>query len=146
MYFLKNRKAYIQNSANKKESKTPQPLGLQGFAFGGEGGIWTLARFNTSTPLAGEPLRPLGYFSKPVNGSRFKTVSSEFLWRRERDSNPRPFRVTGFQDQLHKPLGHLSISENALIMPNYPTTRYPVCQRKSEKFPFPHFLLFNREK
>ena len=30
------------------------------------------------TPLAGEPLRPLGYFSTPVQ-----------FWRRERDSNPR---------------------------------------------------------
>ena len=30
------------------------------------------------TPLAGEPLRPLGYFSMPVQ-----------FWRRERDSNPR---------------------------------------------------------
>ena len=30
------------------------------------------------------------------------------MWRREWDSNPRLFRVTGFQDQLLKPLGHLS--------------------------------------
>ena len=30
------------------------------------------------------------------------------LWRREWDSNPRLLRVTGFQDQLLKPLGHLS--------------------------------------
>ncbi len=29
-------------------------------------------------------------------------------WRRGGDSNPRLLRVTGFQDQLHKPLGHLS--------------------------------------
>lgn len=29
-------------------------------------------------------------------------------WRREWDSNPRLLRVTGFQDQLLKPLGHLS--------------------------------------
>ncbi len=33
-------------------------------------------------------------------------------WRREWDSNPRPFRVTGFQDQLLKPLGHLSMEPN----------------------------------
>ena len=29
-------------------------------------------------------------------------------WRRRRDSNPRLLRVTGFQDRLLKPLGHLS--------------------------------------
>ena len=29
-------------------------------------------------------------------------------WRREWDSNPRLLRVTGFQDRLLKPLGHLS--------------------------------------
>ena len=31
------------------------------------------------------------------------------MWRREWDSNPRLFRVTGFQDRLLKPLGHLSV-------------------------------------
>ena len=33
-------------------------------------------------------------------------------WRREWDSNPRLLRVTGFQDQLLKPLGHLSRSSS----------------------------------
>ena len=37
------------------------------------------AGVNQPTPLAGEPLRPLGYFSK----AKSKT------WRRRRDSNPR---------------------------------------------------------
>ena len=37
-------------------------------------------RFTRTTPLAGEPLRPLGYFS---------TWSVCTKWRRERDSNPR---------------------------------------------------------
>ncbi len=32
----------------------------------------------------------------------------ERKWRREWDSNPRLLRVTGFQDRLLKPLGHLS--------------------------------------
>ena len=31
------------------------------------------------------------------------------MWRREWDSNPRLLRVTGFQDRLLKPLGHLSL-------------------------------------
>ena len=36
---------------------------------------------SSTTPLAGEPLRPLGYFS--IAGFEGK------VWRRERDSNPR---------------------------------------------------------
>src|SRR5216684_545483 len=35
--------------------------------------------------------------------------TSEEVWRRGRDSNPRyPFRYAGFQDRSHQPLGHLS--------------------------------------
>ncbi len=53
--------------------------------FGGEGGIWTRATFNSTTPLAGEPLQPLGYFSvtelkrlllKPLNHNT-KTMSCQ---------------------------------------------------------------------
>ncbi len=69
-----------------------------------------------TTPLAGEPLRPLGYFCRS-NDRR-----SEIVWRREWDSNPRPFRVTGFQDRLLKPLGHLS--KAALKRMRY-TSRFP---------------------
>ena len=57
---------------------------------------------------------PLEYYSKcprflthikfTVNGRCCKK------WRRGRDSNPWLFRVTGFQDQLLKPLGHLSVT------------------------------------
>ena len=39
-------------------------------------------RFTRTTPLAGEPLRPLGYFSMCLHAPEKK-------WRRERDSNPR---------------------------------------------------------
>ena len=43
-------------------------------------------RLSHPTPLAGEPLRPLGYFSiKPV----CYLIFWEEKWRRERDSNPR---------------------------------------------------------
>ncbi len=47
---------------------------------------------------------PLGYFSVVVN----RLEQQRMLWRRGWDSNPRLSRVTGFQDQLLKPLGHLS--------------------------------------
>ena len=40
--------------------------------------------FYTPTPLAGEPLRPLGYHSES------KKQYFEEIWRREWDSNPRP--------------------------------------------------------
>ncbi len=55
-------------------------------------------RLSRSTPLAGEPLRPLGYFSM-----------SRKLAEREGFEPPVPFSITGFQDQRHQPLGHLSI-------------------------------------
>ena len=72
---------------------------------GAEGGIRTPARCYPPTPLAGEPLIATwvllhGY--KQFNYWRKK-------WRREWDSNPRLLRVTGFQDRLLKPLGHLSL-------------------------------------
>ena len=73
---------------------------LRRFAAGGERGIWTLAPVTQPTPLAGEPLHHLGISPK-------RTV-----WRRGRDSNPWHLRVTGFQDQLLKPLGHLSLSQS----------------------------------
>ena len=58
-------------------------------------------RLSHPTPLAGEPLRPLGYFStEPV-----LIVMAE----REGFEPPVPFDITGFQDQRHKPLGHLSM-------------------------------------
>ena len=41
-------------------------------------------RFTRTTPLAGEPLRPLGYFSTWLANAFRKGK-----WRRERDSNPR---------------------------------------------------------
>ncbi len=72
---------------------------------GGEGETRTLAPVSRPTPLAGAPLHQLEYFSI---GEIYIKMRIDDKWRRERDSNPRLFRVTGFQDQLHKPLGHLS--------------------------------------
>ena len=54
--------------------------------------------FTPSTPLAGEPLRPLGYFS----------IAYDILAEREGFEPPVPFGITGFQDQRLQPLGHLS--------------------------------------
>ena len=74
--------------------------------FGAEGGIRTLARFNPSTPLAGEPLIATWVL---LHGCKTENRYSDEKWRREWDSNPRLLRVTGFQDRLLKPLGHLSL-------------------------------------
>ena len=59
-------------------------------------------RFTQPTPLAGEPLRPLGYFCK--------TNKMMKMAEREGFEPPVPLGITGFQDQRHKPLGHLSIA------------------------------------
>ena len=54
-------------------------------------------RLTQPNPLAGDPLEPLEYFSiiKLAERVGFEPTA--------------PFGVTGFQDQLLKPLGHLSI-------------------------------------
>ena len=75
------------------------------FFFVGEGGDRTLARDNPANGLANRPLNRLGTSPNPLR--YIKTVRF-CLSRREWDSNPRLFRVTGFQDRLLKPLGHLS--------------------------------------
>ena len=90
---------------------------------GAEGGIWTLARFYPPTPLAGEPLRPLGYF-RVSKHQKDEIV----IWRREWDSNPRPLRVTGFQDRLLKPLGHLSKFRKPSKHSGHDTITDSVCQ------------------
>ncbi len=63
--------------------------------------------FSDPTPLAGEPLRPLGYFCT--------TEPDIKLAEREGFEPPVPFGITGFQDQRHKPLGHLSITSMRII-------------------------------
>ena len=74
----------------------------QGCAVAEKEGFEPSRRLPQPTPLAGEPLRPLGYFSKPD------------LAEREGFEPPVPCGITGFQDQRLKPLGHLSL-QPALI-------------------------------
>ena len=61
-------------------------------------------RFTRTTPLAGEPLRPLGYFSMGLHARRERKMAE-----REGFEPPVPFGITGFQDQRHQPLGHPSV-------------------------------------
>ena len=66
--------------------------------YGGKGGIRTPAGLTTPNGLANRPLQPLEYFPKCL-----KSVAERVGFE-----PTAPFGVTGFQDQLHKPLGHLS--------------------------------------
>ena len=66
--------------------------------YGGEDGIRTHAALANPNDLANRPLQPLEYFSR----------SCAFLAERVGFEPTVPFRITGFQDQLLKPLGHLS--------------------------------------
>ena len=59
-------------------------------------------RLTQPNPLAGDPLEPLEYFSK-------HSVYFLFLAERVGFEPTVPLSITGFQDQLLKPLGHLSM-------------------------------------
>ena len=59
-------------------------------------------RLTQPNPLAGDPLEPLEYFSK-------HSVYFLFLAERVGFEPTVPLSITGFQDQLLKPLGHLSV-------------------------------------
>ena len=74
---------------------------------GGEDGIRTHAALANPNDLANRPLQPLEYFSRLF-----------FLLLAERVGfEPTvPFGITGFQDQLLKPLGHLSIMSSTSIL------------------------------
>ena len=59
--------------------------------------------FSVYSLSRGAPYSHLG------TSATINSASSGKRWRREWDSNPRLLRVTGFQDRLLKPLGHLSL-------------------------------------
>ena len=69
-------------------------------------------RYSRPTRFPGEPLQPLGYFSK---GIIFMKVMKKIKAERVGFEPTAPCGVTGFQDQLLKPLGHLSIDYLALL-------------------------------
>ena len=118
-------------NGQKQKAKRPESLEISSLFTGAVGEIRTLARFNPPTPLAGEPLEPLGYYCKRIKINCCYSVVM-FKWRREWDSNPRPFRVTGFQDRLLKPLGHLS-SSFPIRSDVYSTIFSQICQQPKSK-------------
>ena len=90
-------KAFITRriGRNKKEASIPKPL-LS--ASGGVERIRTSAPVTQPNDLANRPLQPLEYFSR----------SCAFLAERVGFEPTVPSGITGFQDRLLKPLGHLS--------------------------------------
>ena len=107
-----------KHSANNKRRPTGRPLLLaekQGFE------PWR--PFADPTPLAGEPLRPLGYFSNMM------------LAEREGFEPPVPCGITGFQDRRLKPLGHLSVPSEHTGLPIAEQQKYYIkwkvgCQQR----------------
>ena len=81
-----------------------QDEGVQILINGGATGIRTLAGLTTSNDLANRPLEPLEYRSIKLmaEGVGFEPTV--------------PFGITGFQDQLLKPLGHPSEPDNTFII------------------------------
>ena len=83
--------------------------------YGGEDGIRTHAALANPNDLANRPLQPLEYFSRlniDINylqtSGRLTVVIEPSMAERVGFEPTAPFGVTGFQDQLLKPLGHLS--------------------------------------
>ena len=63
--WVKSLKKIVKNSISvKRHEKTPEPLRFQGFQWRGRRDLNPRAGFIQPTPLAGEPLRPLGYFRR----------------------------------------------------------------------------------
>lgn len=94
--------------------KSPETVDAPGFApdasipvtlYGAEGGIRTLARFNPTTPLAGEPLIATWVLLQLSIAPRQERGGGESGIR----THGR-LRVAGFQDRFLQPLGHLSTS------------------------------------
>ena len=79
---------------------------------GGEDGIRTHAALANPNDLANRPLQPLEYFS-----SHIISFPALFYMAERVGFEPTvPFGITGFQDQLLKPLGHLSLYVDSLLV------------------------------
>ena len=78
-----------------------EPLRLQGFTWRGRRDLNPRAGFIQPTPLAGEPLRPLGYFRRSMV---FYEIGGESGIRTHGC-----FHIAGFQDRCFQPLSHLSM-------------------------------------
>ena len=71
---------------------------------GGEGGIWTLAPLLTTYPLSRRTPSTTWVLLQMLSDKKVMKLTERVGFE-----PTAPFGVTGFQDQLLKPLGHLSI-------------------------------------
>ena len=88
--------------------KTRKPPELGGCPLAEKEGFEPSRQLPQPTPLAGEPLTATWVLLRAIYN----------LAEREGFEPPVPCDITGFQDQLHKPLGHLSMSECYCIIAN----------------------------
>ena len=79
--------------------------------YGGEDGIRTHAALANPNDLANRPLQPLEYFSRHI----ISFPALFYMAERVGFEPTVPFGITGFQDQLLKPLGHLSIMSSTTL-------------------------------
>ena len=83
---------------------------------GGEEGIRTPSIAAQSSIVCRRKLTRLLPTHRPRRNKKNTRKGVLLVWRRGRDSNPWLFRVTGFQDRLLKPLGHLSVQSTHIIL------------------------------
>ena len=88
-----------------QKEKSLDPLKIKAFLLAEKEGFEPSRRSTRPTPLAGEPLRPLGYFCMPNTGYIWKKCGGESGIRTHGC-----FHIAGFQDRFLQPLGHLSTS------------------------------------
>ena len=74
-------------------------------------GFEPMRPYTNPNGLANRPLQPLEYFSRLI-----KIVCQIFMAERVGFEPTAPCGVTGFQDQLLKPLGHLSIMSSTSLL------------------------------
>ena len=90
--------------------------------------------FQRQGKIVKECCRIARYFNEAFGKKRrLKPIGARIFvpnWRRGWDSNPRLSRVTGFQDQLLKPLGHLSVCQIILSYPTINVKQYLVALQK----------------
>ena len=68
----------MKNNLGGKKEESPGTLEIPGLSLAEKERFELSLRFTRTTPLAGEPLRPLGYFSiQPVNLFEMKETGGE---------------------------------------------------------------------
>ena len=106
---MKKRKIFRKGATvtflSPQKEKSLDPLKIKAFLLAEKEGFEPSRRSTRPTPLAGEPLRPLGYFCMPNTGYIWKKCGGESGIRTHGC-----FHIAGFQDRFLQPLGHLSTS------------------------------------